>query len=173
MDKLLPCPFCNCLHAPSVHTDERGFFVWCDTNYGGCGSRGAVASTSEGAIIVWNYRTPATTAGSGVVTVLRHKGPLPSPAPDIVPPLANAPTDRALLALARLGARLCRDQLSPTGGFCHAPYAVLDRMGVEEGVLIVGYPDATGPVMKDGIRKAIADILGPVGGYIMGGNEEL
>lgn len=76
-------------------------------------------------------------------------------------------------ALARLGARLCRDQLSPTGGFCHAPYAVLDRMGVEEGVLIVGYPDATGPVMKDGIRKAIADILGPVGGYIMGGNEEL
>ena len=86
---------------------------------------------------------------------------------------ANAPAAPALLALARLGARLCRDQLSPTGGFSHAPYAVLDRMGVEEGVLMVGYPDATGPVMKDGIRKAIADILGPVGGYIMGGNEEL
>lgn len=86
---------------------------------------------------------------------------------------ANAPTSAAVLALARLVARLCRDQLSPTGGFSHAPYAVLDRMGVEEGVLIVGYPDATGPVMKDGIRKAIADILGPIGGCIMGGNEEL
>ena len=86
---------------------------------------------------------------------------------------ANAPADPALLALSRLGARLCRDQLSPTGGFSHAPYAVLDRMGVEEGVLMVGYPDSTGPVMKDGIRKAISDILGTVGGYIMGGNEEL
>lgn len=96
--ELLPCPFCNRLHAPSVHGDERGFFVWCDTNYGGCGARGAVASTNKGAIIVWNHRAPATTANDGVVTVLHHTGPLPSPSPDIIPPLANAPADPALLA---------------------------------------------------------------------------
>ena len=59
MGELLHCPFCNCIHAPSVHTLEGGVFVWCDTNYGGCGVRGAVSSTDHGAIDAWNRRAPA------------------------------------------------------------------------------------------------------------------
>ena len=77
----------------------------------------------------------------------------------------------AFTALMRLGARLCRDHLSPTGGFCHVPYTVLDRMGIEEGVLMAGDPDSTGPVLKGGVRKAVADILTPVCGQITGGDE--
>ena len=128
MDELLPCPHCGNADAPSVHTLRIGHrgghsFGWCDTNYGGCGARGAVALTEDAAAAAWNRRAPA------------------------------AP-DPALLALAKLGARLCRDQLSPTGGFCHARYEHLDRIGIEEGVLMPGHLDSTGPVTKPD-RKSV------------------
>ena len=79
--------------------------------------------------------------------------------------LAERPAapDPALLAPAKLGARLCRDQLSPTGGFCHARYEHLDRIGIEEGALIPGCLDSTGPVPKPGIADAIAALLAPDG----------
>ena len=75
----------------------------------------------------------------------------------------RAAPDPALLAPAKLGARLCRDQLSPTGGFCHARYEHLDRIGIEEGALIPGCLDSTGPVPKPGIADAIAALLAPDG----------
>lgn len=76
MDDLLPCPFCNCLHAPGILTVNIGHsggyhHVVCNTNYAGCGAQGAVASTKELAAVAWNRRA------------------------------ANAPADPALLALDR------------------------------------------------------------------------
>jgi hypothetical protein len=76
---------------------------------------------------------------------------------------ANAAPDPALLALAKFGARLCRDQLSPTGGFCHARYEHLDRIGIEEGALMPGHLDSTGPVPRPGIADAIDALLAPDG----------
>lgn len=66
MDKLLPCPHCGNADAPSVHTLRIGHrgghsFGWCDTNYGGCGARGAVALTEDAAAAAWNRRAPAAT----------------------------------------------------------------------------------------------------------------
>jgi len=101
--------------------------------------------------------------------------PLPKPPTlaELAAPKANAAPDPALLALARLGARLCRDQLSPTGGFCHARHEHLDRIGIEEGVLMPGHLDSTGPVPKPGIAAAIAALLAPDGadgaGEVAGG----
>ena len=168
---LVPCPFCNCLHAPSVHTDERGFFVWCDTNYGGCGSRGAVASTNKGALIVWNHRAPATTANDGVVTVLSHTGPLPSPSPDIIPPLANAPADPALLALAKLGAMVL-DWSPLECGFPTMPGSVIDAMAVKSGCALEDSGDGghacwTAP----NVRLAIAALLAPDGAQAQGATD--
>ena len=158
MSELLPCPFCNCLHAPSVHTDERGFFVWCDTNYGGCGSRGAVASTNKGAIIVWNHRAPATTANGGAVTVMSHTGPLPSPSPDIIPPLAQ-PADPALLALARLGAEVAHWVANDPSGDVETEY--LDLTGVmDDGRRWYqpGIADAIAALLADGAAsEGVAD----------------
>ena len=74
-----------------------------------------------------------------------------------------AAPDPALLALARLGARLCRDQLSPTGGFCHVRFEHLDRIGIDVGVLMPGHLDSTGPVTKPGIADAIARLVAPDG----------
>lgn len=152
MSELLPCPFCNCPHAPSVHTDERGFFVWCDTNYGGCGSRGAVASTNKGAIIVWNHRAPATTANGGAVTVMSHTGPLPSPSPDIIPPLAR-PADPALLALARFGADVIASHRGPTGKWAQPSSLALPDIARDLCVTINGQ-------FAPGIASAIAALLG-------------
>ena len=135
MSDLLPCPFCNSVDAPSVHSLKIGHrggysFGWCAPDYGGCGARSGVQSTKGAAASAWNRRAPA---------------------------------DPALLALARLGARLCRAQLSPTGGFCHTRYEHLDRIGIEEGVLMPGHLDSTGPVIKPGIADAIARLLAPDG----------
>lgn len=67
---------------------------------------------------------------------------------------------KPVAALMRLGARLCRDQLSPTGGFCHTRFEYLDRVGLESGVLMPGDPDSSGPVLKTGLGRAINDVLG-------------
>lgn len=70
---------------------------------------------------------------------------------------------RPLGSLLRLGALLCRRHMSPTGGFCHARYEDLDRIGLESGALVPGNLDSTGPELADGVRKMIADVLGPEG----------
>lgn len=61
MAELIPCPHCGNADAPSVHTLRIGHrgghsFGWCDTNYGGCGARGAVALTEDAAAAAWNRR---------------------------------------------------------------------------------------------------------------------
>jgi hypothetical protein len=115
-----------------------------------------VASTNKGALIVWNHRAPATTANDGVVTVLSHTGPLPSPSPDIIPPLANAPADPALLALARFGADVIASHRGPTGKWAQPSLLALPDIARDLGVTISGQ-------FAPGIASAIAALLAPDG----------
>ena len=164
MSELAPCPFCNCMHALSVHALDGGLFVWCDTNYWGCGARGAVASTSVAAAAAWNRRAPTANAPAdpALLASVAEWRQL-AETQDAIIQRGISPADPALLALARLGARLCRDQLSPTGGFCHVRFEHLDRIGIDVGVLMPGHLDSTGPVTKPGIADAIARLVAPDG----------
>jgi hypothetical protein len=69
--------------------------------------------------------------------------------------------DPALLALARFGALVVEDHLSPTGGFTHARFEALDRAGLVAGVIVPG--GETGPVAAHDVRDAIAALLAPDG----------
>ncbi len=71
------------------------------------------------------------------------------------------PADPPLLALAKFGALVVGDHLSPTGGFTHARYEALDRAGLVAGVIVPG--GETGPVAAPGIADAIAALLAPDG----------
>lgn len=58
-DNARACPFCGDAAAPGIvesYADSGAVFVWCDTNYGGCGARAGIHSTSDAAIMAWNRR---------------------------------------------------------------------------------------------------------------------
>jgi hypothetical protein len=74
---------------------------------------------------------------------------------------APAPVADAERALAKLGAAVIRDHLSPTGGFTHARFEALDRAGMVAGVIVPG--GETGPVLAPGIAEALDRLLAPDG----------
>jgi hypothetical protein len=245
---LRPCPFCRggaefkTIHCPN------GRELWGVVCRGQCGVELSVSDNKAEAGAIWNTRAAPEDrlTDDGVVRVLTTTGPLPSPSPDIIPPLeaalpddgvamdapppvyppckgrncgctdglshsrecelehnaaylgarvtwpdaAPAAPDDAVLrdatlaevmdcaadlaeatqrlaeleaeyALAKLGAAVVADHLSPTGGFTHARFEALDRAGLVAGAIIPG--GETGPVAAPGIAAAIARLLAPDG----------
>lgn len=158
--KLLPCPFCGSAHVLGDGEADDNWFECMDCNARGPRTTYIDAIDIDASEEAWNRRAANAPADPALLASVAEWRQLAETQDAIIQRGATL-TDPALLALAKFGALVVGDHLSPTGGFTHARYEALDRAGLVAGVIVPG--GETGPVAAPGIADAIAALLAPDG----------